>query len=190
MLPLVDSPNRSKQARWPASGRRHARGQTPGSPRRRAAIILELIGVLPLLLLGTLAAFEFGFVFMVDQALQTAATQGARVAAEGGSLAQVVGVVNQTLGVYRVSILSTSTDANIVLEQPASTPTYYTSYACTPNGPSLLPNEYRVTVSLAMQANAMNSAWVGASVPNWLSSLSFSWGNQQFRVSALAMANQ
>jgi Flp pilus assembly protein TadG len=160
---------------------------------RRAVLVLQLLVVLPLLLITTLACFEFGMVFMVDQALLTAATQGARIAAKGGGMTNVVAAVNQTLSVYGIQIQSSSSDANIVLEKAGSSTVNYTSVSCTPAGPTLqtTPAETRVTVCLAYRAAASNSAWLaGRSIPDWLQVYGFSWGSTQFRVSALCLTDQ
>lgn len=160
-----------------------------GARRPRGVVVLQLVVALPLLLIATLAAFEFGFVFLVDQAVETAATQGARVAAEGGSLAQVTAVVNQVLSVYNVDITSSSTDANIVVEQNGSKSSV-TSFTCTPSGPALASGEDRVTVALTFRKSSSNSAWLASSIPDWLSVFGFSWGTSQFHSSALALGNQ
>jgi len=163
-----------------------------GRAARRAVLVLQLLVVLPLLLIATLACFEFGMVFMIDQALLTAATQGARIAAKGGSMTNVVAAVNQTMSVYGVQIQSSSSDANIVLEKAGSSTVNYTSVSCTPAGPTLQtsPAEVRVTVCVAYRAAASGSAWSRGSIPDWLQIYGFTWGSTQFRVSALCLTDQ
>jgi hypothetical protein len=131
-------------------------------------------------------------VFMIDQALLTAATQGARIAAKGGSMTNVVAAVNQTLSVYGIQIQPSTSDANIVLEEAGQSTVNYTSVSCTPAGPTLQssPAETRVTVCLAYRAAASNSAWSRGSIPDWLQIFGFTWGSTQFRVSALCLTDQ
>jgi Flp pilus assembly protein TadG len=159
---------------------------------RRAVLVLQLLVVLPLLLIATLACFEFGMVFMIDQALQTAATQGARISAKGGNMTNVVTAVNQALSIYGIQIQPSTSDANIVLETGPATVTKYTSVPCTPAGPTLQssPAETRVTVCLAYRAAASGSAWSHGSIPDWLQIFGFTWGTTQFRVSALCLTDQ
>ena len=159
---------------------------------RRAVLVLQLVVVLPILLIATLACFEFGMVFMIDQALLTAATQGARIAAKGGSMTNVVAAVNQTMSVYGIQIQPSTSDANVVLEEAGQSTVNYTSVPCTPHGPALQssPAETRVTVCLAYRAAASGSAWSRGSIPNWLQIFGFSWGSAQFRVSALCLVDQ
>ena len=42
-------------------------------------IALEFMLVLPVLFIGTLAIFEFGIVMLLEQAIVTSATEGARM---------------------------------------------------------------------------------------------------------------
>ncbi len=159
---------------------------------RRAVLVLQLVVVLPLLLIATLACFEFGMVFMIDQALLTAATQGARIAAKGGNMTNVVTAVNQTMSVYGIQIQPSTSDANVVLEEAGQPTVNYTSVPCTPHGPTLqsTPAETRVTVCLAYRKAASGSAWLRGSIPDWLQIFGFSWGTTQFRVSALCLTDQ
>ena len=70
-------------------------------PRRRAAAVVEFAVVLPLLITILFGIIEYGWVFMVRQALQTAAREGARVgtlqtATEAQVLARVTDVMAPT----------------------------------------------------------------------------------------------
>jgi len=51
-----------------------------GTPRSRAAAVVEFAVVLPLLLTILFGIIEYGWVFMVRQTLQTAAREGCRLA--------------------------------------------------------------------------------------------------------------
>jgi hypothetical protein len=51
-----------------------------GSPRARAAAVVEFAVILPLLLVILFGIIEYGYVFMVRLTLQNAAREGARIA--------------------------------------------------------------------------------------------------------------
>jgi Flp pilus assembly protein TadG len=68
------------------------------SPCCRATVAVELLFVLPLLLLLIMAAVEVGMLLSVQQQLQLASREGARVAALGGDEADVASAVRLVLG--------------------------------------------------------------------------------------------
>jgi len=72
-----------------------------GSPRERAAAIVEFAVVLPLLLTVLFGIIEYGWVFMVRQTLQTAAREGCRLAVlqtTDEPYTEVVERINQVMG--------------------------------------------------------------------------------------------
>ena len=60
--------------------------------------------MLPILFFGMLAIFEFGIVMLLEQALVTAATEGAREAAKGADSDEVASVVENILRVHNIRI--------------------------------------------------------------------------------------
>lgn len=64
-------------------------------PRSRAAAVVEFAVVLPLLLTILFGIIEYGWVFMVRQALQTAAREGCRVAILQTSVEPYTAVLNR-----------------------------------------------------------------------------------------------
>jgi Flp pilus assembly protein TadG len=165
--------------------RKHRR-QTAG---RRGVETLEVVLALPVLLIATIAVFEFGFLILVHQAVTTAAVEGVREAAKDQSTTEATALeVQRILGVHEMSFATTGTnttdDVRVVVERFGS-PTDQvgnTSLLCSPQGITLLPNQIRVTVCIRM-TNAN-----GRPVPNWLSSLGFTLVDRRLEASALASA--
>src|SRR5262245_42724610 len=83
----------------------------PDLPRRQARQrgvgTLELMLALPILLLATLASFEFGLLTLVEHAVATATIDGAREAGKGADCNQVAAVVNQYLAAHHLVITPT-----------------------------------------------------------------------------------
>jgi Flp pilus assembly protein TadG len=171
---------------------RIARQRANGKPTphgRRGVQTVEIIVALPIVFIATLAVFEFGMLFLFQQAVGAATIEGVRDAAKGGSLASVQAVVNQFLQPYGINIQAGSSDANIRLETgtPATNATL-NGNTCLPSGPaSVLADEVRVTVCLRLVPTGGTSAWgTNDGVPNWLSKYGFSLSSHRFEVSALA----
>jgi hypothetical protein len=148
---------------------------------------------LPVLIIVTLAIFQFGILMLIYQAVVTAAVEGAREAGKGGNVNAVASVVNQILVPHGVVVTSASTDANIIVEQSqppaAPTVTMLNGNPCYP--PTGVPlstihRETRVTFSLSLVPQGAASAWgTRQGVPNWLSVFGFSLVGKRFEVSSL-----
>lgn len=164
--------------------RRTLRRQAAG---RRGAETVELVLALPVLLIATIAIFEFGIVMLVHQAVTTAAVEGVREAAKDQSTTQNAAIeVQRILSVHELSFATASTnttdDVRVVVERFGS-PTDQvgnTTLSCSPQGGSLVVNQVRVSVCVRMT----NSN--GRPVPNWLRSLGFTLAGRTFEASALA----
>jgi Flp pilus assembly protein TadG len=65
--------------------------------------VIELLFALPILLAVLLAVVEFSLILVARQQLVTASREGARVAAQGGTVADVVQAVQQFLGTGTLS---------------------------------------------------------------------------------------
>jgi len=114
---------------------------------RRGIEVLEVIIALPVMIIITLALFEFGMLMVVDQTVVSATTKGAREAGKGANILEVADVVNQLLAVHSIAITPTSTTGNIVLEVGGQPTTTINGNPCTPPAsPSLGTDEVRVTV--------------------------------------------
>jgi Flp pilus assembly protein TadG len=89
----------------------------PNTQRRRGTIAAELVLLLPLLIGFLLGTIEMSVAFFSRQQLLLAAREGARVAAEGGSDAEVQATVQRVLGTgaignAHVTITRTAEDPN------------------------------------------------------------------------------
>lgn len=150
---------------------------------RRASITLEAIFAIPILLIGSIAIFEFGILMVVQQAVVTAATEGVREAAKGGDQTAVGTVVQQFLAGHHVSITPTG-NARVMREQFGMSTTDFgnsTDLDCTAGGPTLMANEVRVTVCVKMSDDDNQP------VPNWLRPFGFSLSERTFQVSAMSI---
>jgi Flp pilus assembly protein TadG len=74
--------------------------------RRGGTVALELLFALPVLLTVLLGVIEFSLLVVAQQQLATACREGARVAAQGGTLDDVTQAVQQFLG---TGVLSNAT---------------------------------------------------------------------------------
>src|ERR1700677_2914404 len=81
---------------------------------RRGSLTLELLLVLPILMTVVLGAFEFSMLAQARQQLLTASREGTRVAALGGTVADVEQATQQALGgpLQNATIQLYITDAN------------------------------------------------------------------------------
>ena len=67
-------------------------------PRRRAAAVVEMAVVTPLLLTILFGIIEYGWVFMIKQSLTNAAREGCRVATlQGATDSQITGTITSYL---------------------------------------------------------------------------------------------
>jgi Flp pilus assembly protein TadG len=82
--------------------------------RRRGSLTMELLLVLPILMTVILGAFEFSMLAQTRQQLLVASREGARVAALGGTAADVQQATQQALGgaLKNATIQLNITDAN------------------------------------------------------------------------------
>lgn len=162
----------------------------PGRHSRRAAIIVELLLVFPILFITTLAIFEIGILVIVDQTVTAAATEGTREAAKIGAVTnEIATVIDEILSVHQINFDPTTTnatdDARVIIEYgaPISTTTERgnTTIPCSANGPAVGMDEVKVTVCV----NVTNAAGEQP-VPDWLSTFGFSLAGRQFEISSLA----
>ncbi|HMO36296.1 MAG TPA: TadE/TadG family type IV pilus assembly protein [Gemmatales bacterium] len=85
---------------------------------RRGILVLELLFILPILLLLTLAMVQFSLTLHARQQLVAASREGCRVAALGGDLGEVERTVKRTLGQGRLA----EADIEITDEQGSTIP--------------------------------------------------------------------
>lgn len=160
-----------------------ASARAPGArrPSRRGAIILELLIVVPILFIGTLAVFEFALLGVALQMVVHAADEGARTSALiGGNDGFVLNRVEAILGVQGIAVAPG--EAAVRIEDGGLTTDYGNTgllpFVLIP-GPSPVAGDVRVTVVVPMLI-ANNRP-----VPNWLASFGFDWGSQVIHATAM-----
>lgn len=142
--------------------------------KRRGMEHLELVLVMPILFMATIAIFQFGILMLYHTAVTSAAVEGAREFAKPGATpTNVANSIQNFLAIHRVHFDTTSTtagggDAFVLFETSESQTTTTFSrgnsdLAVTAVGPATLsPNEVRVTVCSKLVSAADRP------VPNWL----------------------
>ncbi|MHC4875255.1 MAG: TadE/TadG family type IV pilus assembly protein [Planctomycetota bacterium] len=153
--------------------------------------MLEGVLVLAPLIIITIAILEFAIAMVVEQAIVSAASEGARAAArESATTTTIAQSVDKILEVHDVTFDPTGTnvtdDIRVSIEDGSGSLGIAgnrgnTTLTCTPAGGALAANEVRVTVCVTM-TNASDQP-----VPNWLDMFGFSTSGRQFEVSAIAL---
>ncbi len=157
--------------------------------RRKGVEFLELILVMPILFIATLAIFEFGILLLYEEAVTAATVEGAREAAKTTNDSEVAYVVQSFLAIHNV-VFDTTTISNgggnayVLIERGLAVGERGNlNYAAAAYGPNPLnANEVRVTVSTPMViAN-------DKPVPNWLRFFGFDLGTSRMQISSLTQA--
>lgn len=166
---------------------------------------LEFIVSFPIVLIASVAIFEFLFLLIVIEGAATALHEGVREAAEAypGSTADmaganndvydnVVAVMNEHLEVYGVEIVDALNGVPLdrLDKQNASIRVEYAAMAavdrgdgaaaCTRVGPASAAGEVVVTLCFAL----VDGTTADDPVPDWLSTFGFSFLNCEFEMSA------
>jgi hypothetical protein len=117
-----------------------------GRSRRRGVQTLEVVLVLPILLLVSLAIFQFGILVLVQQSVAHAATVSAREAGKGANVDELAEVVQKILGPHCITI---GAHAAVVLEDAAAAEPieYRGTLTCNPPlEPPISADEVRTTI--------------------------------------------
>ncbi len=85
--------------------------------RRRGKLTLEVLLILPILFLTTMAVFQFGIAMTIKQAVTHAATVAAREAGKHADADELVFVVDAILDNHRLGI---GENATLILEDPVA----------------------------------------------------------------------
>lgn len=158
------------------------------SSRRKGVEYLELILVMPVLFISTLAIFEFGVLLLYEETVTSATVEGAREAAKTTDDTVVAGVIQEFLAINQV-IFDTTTISNgggnayVLIERGLTTGERGNlNFAAAASGPNpLSANEVRVTVSTPLViANDQP-------VPNWLKYFGLDLGTSRMRISSLTL---
>lgn len=128
-----------------------ARSARLGRPRRRRGkLSLEFIFVLPILLIASIAVFQFGVAMVIRQAVVHSATVGAREAGKGADADELVEVVDTVIGVHGIFI---GDHASLIFEDGLAPPEMRGTFPCGPPvGLPLDADQVRVTVCVDMAA--------------------------------------
>lgn len=158
------------------------------SSKRKGVEYLELILVMPILFIATLAIFEFGILLLYEETVTSATVEGAREAAKTGDDTAVAAIVQQFLAINKV-IFDTTTISNggghayVLIERGLTKGERGNlHYAANATGPNpLTANEVRVTVSTPMVvANDQP-------VPNWLRYFGLDLATSKMQVSSMTL---
>lgn len=157
---------------------------------RRGVEYLELVLVLPILFIATIAMFEFGILMLYQSTVTSAAIEGAREAAKSTSDTDVAVVVQNFLSHHNVTFDTTGPNALVgggnafVLIERGGTAATRGDSTLTSNaiGPVVLTSdEIRVTV------NARLVVANDKPVPNWLNTVGLNLSLRTMKVSSLAL---
>jgi len=116
--------------------------------RRRGAVTIEALVVIPLLVIVTFAAFQFAGTIAVEQAVSYAATVGARESGKYATDAEIEVTVENALAPFNILLGS---QASVVVERFGSANSLIGTFPLTaPVTPALVAGETRVTVGVSL----------------------------------------
>lgn len=149
--------------------------------RRRGTTSVQVILILPVLFLFTLAMVQCGSWLVTKQTIAAASAKAARTAARGGDLNHVQWTVARVLGTNKMGV-GRRGDVAIVVERHGTEPAFAGNphVKCRPYGPALQPGEVRVTVCVR------RGRFAGRRIPNWLGPLGRFFTPRKLQCSSLA----
>jgi len=120
--------------------------------RRRGAVTIEALVVIPLLVIVTFAAFQFAGTIAVEQAVSYAATVGARESGKYATDAEIETTVENALAPFSIVL---GDEASVFVERFESSGSLSNSLIGTfpltaPVTPALVAGETRVTVGVSL----------------------------------------
>ncbi len=156
---------------------------------RRASVTVEFLIAFPILIIATLAIFQYGMIALIQHDVNAAAIEGAREAAKlGCSTDNVAETVDDILSVYNIELDETAKpaaanqgDAHLDINDgsvgAALTETFgNASITCVPYGPGPTQTQVQVTVCLE----------IADVLPDLLATMGFSIANRTLTASSLA----
>ncbi len=145
------------------------------STRRRGAVTIEAIVVIPILVIVTFALFQFAGTIAVEQAVSYAATAGARESAKYGTDAEIQTTVENALAPYNIV---TGANCSVIVERFGSADTQIGTFTMThPTNPAAPSSgETRVTVGVSLAVAPLSSL---------LGSLGLDLSTRTFKASSL-----
>jgi Flp pilus assembly protein TadG len=152
--------------------------------RRSGAVMVEAILSIPVLLIAMLAVIVFGWVALIEHAVNTAAIEGARIGAKlEGTDDEVLEVISEIVGIYELQTSDTNPagagQGNVYtrIDRGSETETYGNSdIAGMPVGPTPSDSQVRVTVCVR----------ITDVVPDLLETFGFSLVGRTIEVSSVA----
>jgi TadE-like protein len=152
-----------------------------GKDARRGISSLQVIFILPILILFTIAVVQYGAWLVTKQTIAASCAKAARTAARGGELRDVKRTVAKVLATNKMGV-SDNGDVAIVVERygkPSET-AGNPQVTCRRCGPEVQPGEVRVTVCVR------RGRFAGRRIPNWLGVLDRWFTPRQLQCSSLA----
>ncbi len=155
-------------------------GFSQRTSKRRGFVSMQLIFILPLLVITTIAVVQFGKQIVARETISASATAGARTAARGGDVRDVTRSVARALATDKIGV-SEHGHTVIVIEKYGEKPKWSgnADVKCNPAGPKLKLGEVRVTVCVRGGKNG------SARIPNWFGSMGRPMSLRRIQSSAL-----
>lgn len=150
---------------------------------RRAAVTLEAILTLPVIVIAFFAAFQFAMKTMYQSSVVHAATTGAREAGKGANVDTVAGVVNTILDVNDIAIVDAVGSGTLVILEDGDSGTTNFGDATTCSAPgdgTPTSGEVRVTVCVKLENTPFFTVFC-----NGLPDLGLSFAGTTLRASSL-----
>ncbi|WP_460164954.1 TadE/TadG family type IV pilus assembly protein [Thermostilla marina] len=119
------------------------------SRSRRGSLTLQMVLILPILLLVSLAILQFGILMTVEQSVTHAATVAAREAAKGADAEAVAASVEEVLSLHGLTI---GDALSVVIEDPSASDPVVSrgNLACEPPNTDLDAGLVRATVCVEL----------------------------------------
>jgi len=148
---------------------------------RRGISSLQVVFILPILILFTIAIVQYGTLLVTKQTIAASCAKAARTAARGGELQDVRLTVAKVLATNKMGV-SDSGDVAIVVERHGKPPETAGNpqVAYQPRAADVQPGEVRVTVCVR------RGRFAGRRIPNWLGVLGHSFTPRRLQCSSLA----
>lgn len=147
---------------------------------RRGIETLEVLLALPVLVIVTMAFFQFGITMVVHHAVMASAAEGAREAAKGATAAEVGTVVETVLSAHGLTVAANS-GVMVIVEDDTNVDCIgdtVTFAAECPMATSITdPDEVRVTVLVSFDV---------APVPNVLATYFVDFSGKRYELSSVA----
>lgn len=154
--------------------------------RRRGAVLIEFIVAAPILIIVMIAIIEFAYLSLLTNAVASASSEAARETAKyGGNIDNAVDAINQTLGIYGLSLVNASAAPGLgevrlsLRGNGLNTDLGNSDVQCTYNGTDLSASHVRATVCIDLTG-------ANGPVPDLLASFGFSLADKRLQATGFA----